>query len=97
MENPAPMIEAELIVTDDVPVEVSVSDSVVAVFTGTFPKLRLLALTVNWGLWCLGLPPPEPLFCAALCPTGKLPPSLEKPTPVMEQSITTPKQAAIAA
>ena len=41
------MIAAELIVTGDVPVEVSVNDCVVAVFTVTLPKLRLVALTVN--------------------------------------------------
>ena len=41
------MIVAALIVTGDVPVDVNVSDCVVAVFTVTLPKLRLAALTVN--------------------------------------------------
>jgi hypothetical protein len=48
--KPVPIIAAELTVTDAVPVEVSVNDWVVAVFTVTFPKLRLAALTVNCGL-----------------------------------------------
>jgi hypothetical protein len=38
---------AELIVTGDVPVDVNVSDCVVAVFTVTFPKLRLATLSAN--------------------------------------------------
>ncbi len=44
------MIAAELTVTDEVPVEVNVSDCVVAVFTVTLPKLKDAALTVNCGL-----------------------------------------------
>ena len=36
--------------TGEVPVEVNVSDCVVAVFTVTLPKLKLAALTVNCGL-----------------------------------------------
>lgn len=46
-ENPAPEIAAALIATGIVPVDVSVSGCVVDVFTETFPKLRLPALTVN--------------------------------------------------
>ena len=42
-----PEIDAELTVTGDVPVDVSVNDCVVAVFTVTFAKLRLTVLTVN--------------------------------------------------
>jgi hypothetical protein len=41
---------AELIVTGAVPVDVNVSDCVVAVFTVTLPKLKVAALTVNCGL-----------------------------------------------
>ena len=48
--KPAPVIVAELTVTGAVPVDVSVRDCVVAVFTVTLPKLRLAALTVNCGL-----------------------------------------------
>jgi hypothetical protein len=48
--KPAPVMAAELTVTGAVPVEVSVNDCVVAVFTVTLPKLRLAALTVNCGL-----------------------------------------------
>jgi hypothetical protein len=40
---------AELTVTGEVPVEVNVNDCVVAVFTVTLPKLRLVALTANCG------------------------------------------------
>jgi hypothetical protein len=45
----APAIEAELTVTADVPVDVSVTAWVVAEFTVTLPKLKLAVLTVNWG------------------------------------------------
>jgi len=45
--KPAPVIAAEFTVTGAVPVEVSVNDCIVAVFTVTLPKLRLPALTVN--------------------------------------------------
>jgi hypothetical protein len=45
--KPVPVIEEEFTVTGDVPVDVSVNDCVVAVFTVTLPKLRLVALTVN--------------------------------------------------
>ena len=45
--KPAPVMAAELTVTGAVPVEVSVNDCVVAVFTVTLPKLRLAALIVN--------------------------------------------------
>ena len=50
IEKPAPVTAAELTVTGEVPVEVSVKDCVVAVFTVTLPKLRVAALTVNCGL-----------------------------------------------
>jgi hypothetical protein len=45
--KPEPVMAAEFTVTGDVPVEVSVSDCVVAVFIVTLPKLRVVALTVN--------------------------------------------------
>jgi hypothetical protein len=45
--NPAPVIAAEFTVTGDVPVDVNVSECLVAVFTVTLPKLRLAALIVN--------------------------------------------------
>jgi hypothetical protein len=51
------VIDAELTVTGAVPVEVSVSDCVVAVFTVTLPKLRFAALTVNCGLGAAVLVP----------------------------------------
>jgi hypothetical protein len=50
MEKPAPVIEAELTVTADVPDDVSVTDCVAAKFTATLPKLRLVALTVSCGV-----------------------------------------------
>ena len=51
------MIVAELTMTGEVPVEVNVSDCVVAVFTVTLPKLKLAALTVNCGLGAAVLVP----------------------------------------
>jgi hypothetical protein len=45
--KPVPVIAAEFTVKGEVPVDVSVNDCVVAVFTVTLPKLRLAALTVN--------------------------------------------------
>jgi hypothetical protein len=51
------VIVAEPIVTAAVPVDVNVSDCVVAVFTVTLPKLRLAALTVNCGLGAAVLVP----------------------------------------
>ena len=48
--KPAPVITAEFTVTGAVPVEVSVSGCVVAVFTVTLPKLKVPALTANCGL-----------------------------------------------
>jgi hypothetical protein len=47
--KPAPVIAAELTVTGDVPVDVSVNDCVVGVFTGKLPKFKLAVLTVNCG------------------------------------------------
>ena len=47
MVKPAPLMAAEFTVTADVPVDLSVTDWVVDVFTVTLPKLRLAALTVN--------------------------------------------------
>jgi hypothetical protein len=61
--NPAPVIAAEFTVTDAVPVDVSVNDCVVAVFTVTLPKLKLAALTVNCGLGAAVLVPPR-VTCA---------------------------------
>jgi hypothetical protein len=55
--KPAPVIVAELTVTGAVPVDVNVNDCVVAVFTVTLPKLRLAALTANWGLGAVVLVP----------------------------------------
>jgi len=55
--KPAPVIAAEFTVTGAVPVEVSVNDCVVAVFTVTLPKLKEAALTVNCGLGAAVLVP----------------------------------------
>jgi hypothetical protein len=55
--KPVPVIAAELTVTGDVPVDVSVNVWVVAEFTITLPKLRLPALTVNCGLGVAELEP----------------------------------------
>ena len=45
--KPEPVNAAELMVTGAVPVEVSVTGCVDAVFTVTLPKVRLAALSVN--------------------------------------------------
>ena len=50
---------AELTVTGDVPDDVSVKDSVVAVFTVKLPKLKLVALTVNCGFGAAVPVPPK--------------------------------------
>jgi hypothetical protein len=55
--NPPPVIVTELTVTGEVPVDVNVSDWVVAVFTVTLPKLKLAALTVNCELGAAVLVP----------------------------------------
>src|ERR1700712_2569572 len=47
--KPAPVIATEFTVTGDAPVDVSVNDCVVAVFTVTLPKLKVAALMVNSG------------------------------------------------
>jgi hypothetical protein len=48
-ENPVPVIESELIVTATVPLEVTVTDFVTAVFTETLPNDSELALRLNAG------------------------------------------------
>jgi hypothetical protein len=55
----------ELTVTGEVPVEVKVNDCVVAVFTVTLPKLRLVALTANCGFVAAV---PVPLRVTAVLP-----------------------------
>jgi hypothetical protein len=55
--KPAPVIVAELTVTGAVPVDVSVRDCVVEVFTVTLPKLKLAELTVSCGLGAAVLVP----------------------------------------
>lgn len=61
MLKPAPVIEVEFTITGDVPVDVSVNDRVVAVFTVTLPKLRLAGFTVNCGFTGGSVAIPEPL------------------------------------
>jgi hypothetical protein len=51
------VIAAEFTVTGEVPVDVSVNDCVVDVFTVTLPKLRLPALIVNCGFAAVPVPP----------------------------------------
>jgi hypothetical protein len=67
--KPVPVIAAVFTVTGEVPVDVSVNDCVVAVFTVTLPKLRLAALTVNCGLACgLAAVVPVPLRATRVAP-----------------------------
>jgi hypothetical protein len=54
--KPAPAIEVALMVTGEVPDDVSVTDRVVEVFTVMLPKLRLVALTVNCGFAATPVP-----------------------------------------
>jgi hypothetical protein len=46
-ENPAPVTDAELTVTGDEPVAVSVTDCVAGLFSETFPKEMLVALMLS--------------------------------------------------
>jgi hypothetical protein len=74
--KPVPVIAAELTVTAVIPEEVSVNDSVLAVFTVKLPKLRLEALIVNWGFAAVpvplrataAVPPVVELLLIASCP-----------------------------
>jgi len=75
--KPAPMIATEFTVTGDIPVDVSVIDRVVDVFTVTLPKLRLATLTANCGLSAVVLVPLrattvvlplDELLLMAICP-----------------------------
>jgi hypothetical protein len=49
MVKPVPEIAAELTVTGEVPVDVSIKGNVLVVFTVTLPKARLAELTANCG------------------------------------------------
>src|SRR5438270_886332 len=68
--KPAPVIAAEFTISGDVPVDVSVNDCLVAVFTVTLPKLTPPALTVNSGL-CAAVPVP-PRATTAVQPVDEL-------------------------
>jgi len=61
--KPAPEAVAELIVTGDVPVEVSVNDCVCAELTVTLPKLRFAVFADKSA-------PFEPLPCICIWPRG---------------------------
>jgi hypothetical protein len=50
MVKPAPAIEAEFTVTAEVPDDVSVNEPVAEEFMVTLPKLRVEALSINFGL-----------------------------------------------
>jgi hypothetical protein len=118
--KPVPVIAAELTVTGEVPVDVSVNDCVVAVFFVTLPKLKVAALIVNCGLGAAVLVPLkattavlplDELLLIVICPlaapvavgryctcsvidcvgfsvTGKLPPTIAKPPPVIAAELT---------
>lgn len=63
--NTVPLVAAELIVTPAVPVEVSVTGCVDAVFAVTSPNVRLAALSVSCGL-VAAVPVPLRLTTAVL-------------------------------
>jgi hypothetical protein len=65
MVKPVPEIVAEFTVTGEVPLEVRGKACVVAVFTDTLPKFRLVALTINSGFVLFA---PRP--CIAICAIG---------------------------
>ena len=54
--KPSPVIATELTVTGEAPVDVNVSDCLVAELTVTLPKLRLPELIVNCGLAAAPMP-----------------------------------------
>ena len=66
MEKPVPVMAAELSVTGVVPVEVSVTDCVDAVFTVTLPKLRLVEPIVNCAFAAVPVPPRDTTAVAPL-------------------------------
>jgi hypothetical protein len=114
------VIAAEFTVTGEVPVDLNVNVCVVAVFTGTLPKLRVVALTVNCGLgaavlvplrattvvepvdellliviWPLAVPVVVGRYCTCnvidcvgFSVTGRLPPTIVKPVPVIAAEFT---------
>jgi hypothetical protein len=78
MVKAAPVIEAELTVTAEVPVEVNVTDCVVGEFTVTLPKLKLAELIVSCGLAATPVPlrattavlPAVELLVMVICPVA---------------------------
>ena len=70
MVKPVPVMEAELTVTGEVPLEVRVTVCVVGEFTVTLPKLRFAVLIDNCGL---GAAVPVPLRATiAVLPVAEL-------------------------
>ena len=57
-ENPVPLIAAALIVTAEVPEDVSVSERALVLPSVTLPKLRLVVLSVSFGA-TVAVPVPE--------------------------------------
>jgi hypothetical protein len=77
MVNPAPVIVAPFTVKAEVPLDVKVMDAVAAEFVATLPKLRLAALTVNWGVAAIvpvplrattAVLPVDELLLTVICP-----------------------------
>ena len=56
MLKPVPLMEAELTVTAEVPVEVRVTEPVAAVLMATLPKLMVVVLTLSCGLAAAPVP-----------------------------------------
>lgn len=79
--KPAPARLAELTVTAVLPVELSVSESVAGVFTGSSPKLRLVLLKVSTG-W-EETPVPERLTKELVLPLEELLEILSVPLAVL--------------
>ena len=64
VEKPVPVMAAEFTVTGVVPVDLRITDNVVAELTATLPKFRLVVLTVSWALAAV----PVPLNATAAVP-----------------------------
>jgi hypothetical protein len=80
MVKPAPAIEAEFTVTAEVPDDVSVNEPVAEEFMVTLPKLRVEALSVNFGLAAAVAVPVR--ATAAVLPLAELLPIVSCPVSV---------------
>ena len=64
--KPAPVTDAALTVTEEVPVDVNVTDRVVGEFTFTLPKLKVVVLIESIGFEGVPVPPNDMTAVAPL-------------------------------